>query len=105
MDIKDGYLSSSNGIPAKEVKETKEARGLKGIKERTVPAGQFKNSCLKLMEQVHRAGIPLVVTKRGKPLVRIVAVREEPSRVSLLGTIVREADDITSTGEPWEATC
>ena len=73
------------------------------MKEKTVPAGEFKNSCLRLMEQVHQAGIPLVVTKRGKPLVRIVAVREEPAVVSLLGTIVSEADDITSTGETWEA--
>ena len=72
--------------------------------DNTVPAGKFKNSCLKLMEQVHRAGIPLVVTKRGKPLVRIVAVREEPSPISLLGTIVSVAEDITSTGEAWEAT-
>jgi len=73
------------------------------MQDKTVPAGKFKNSCLKLMEQVHRAGIPLVVTKRGKPLVRIVAVREEASQISLLGTIVSEAEDITSTGETWEA--
>jgi prevent-host-death family protein len=73
------------------------------VKDKTVPAGEFKNSCLKLMEQVHRAGVPLVVTKRGKPLVRIVAVREESPALSLLGTIVSEADDITSTGESWEA--
>ena len=73
------------------------------MKERAVPAGEFKNSCLRLMEQVHRSGIPLVVTKRGKPLVRILPEREEPSPDSLLGTIVREADDITSTGETWEA--
>ena len=73
------------------------------MQDKTVPAGEFKNSCLKLMEQVHRAGIPLVVTKRGKPLVRIVAVRDEPSPTSLLGTIVHEGDDITSTGEAWEA--
>ena len=73
------------------------------MKEKKVPAGKFKNSCLRLMEEVHRAGIPLVVTKRGKPLVRIMAIREEPIPVNLHGTIVSEADDITSTGETWEA--
>ena len=73
------------------------------MKERTVPAGKFKNSCLKLMEQVHRGGIPLVVTKRGKPLVRIVPEKEPPRPASLSGTVVYEAEDITSTGETWEA--
>jgi prevent-host-death family protein len=73
------------------------------MRDKTVPAGEFKNSCLRLMEEVHRAGIPLVVTKRGKPLVRIVAAREESPPVDLLGTILSEADDITSTGEMWEA--
>ena len=73
------------------------------LKEKRVPAGEFKSPCLRLMEEVHRTGIPLVVTKKGKPLVRIVAVHGEPSPPSLHGTIVGEADDITSTGETWEA--
>lgn len=74
------------------------------MNEKTIPIGQFKNSCLRLMDEVHRRGIPLVVTKRGKPLVRIVPEREEASPTSLLGTIVHEDEDITSTGESWEAT-
>jgi prevent-host-death family protein len=73
------------------------------MKEKMVPAGEFKNSCLRLMEEVHRHGIPVVVTKRGKPLVRIVAARDDRTPKSLLGTIVAEAKDITTTGEAWEA--
>lgn len=74
------------------------------MNEKTIPIGQFKNSCLRLMDEVHRHGIPLVVTKRGKPLVRIVPERGAASPTSLLGTIVHEDVDITSTGESWEAT-
>jgi prevent-host-death family protein len=73
------------------------------MKARTVPATEFKNSCLKLMEDVRRHRAPLTVTKRGKPYVRIVPVSESAHRRSLLGTIVREAEDIFSTGETWEA--
>ena len=71
--------------------------------EKTIPIGKFKNACLRLMDEVHRWGIPLVVTKRGKPLVRIVPEREAASATSLLGTIVHEDADISSTGEIWEA--
>jgi prevent-host-death family protein len=73
------------------------------IRSRTVPAGEFKNSCLKLMEAVRKDGVPITVTKRGKPLVRIVPIAEEGGPDTLVGTIVHEADDIFSTGESWEA--
>lgn len=73
------------------------------MKGRTVPAGEFKNSCLRLMEEVSRQGIPITVTKRGKPLVRILPVREAKEPDSLRGTIVHEDDDVFSTGESWTA--
>jgi len=73
------------------------------MKARTVPATEFKNSCLKLMEDVRRHRSPLTVTKRGKPFVRIIPISEPVRSRSLLGTIVREATDIFSTGETWEA--
>jgi prevent-host-death family protein len=73
------------------------------MKARTVPATEFKNSCLKLMEDVRRHRAPLTVTKRGKPYVRVIPVSEPARSRSLLGTIVREAKGIFSTGETWEA--
>lgn len=73
------------------------------MKQRTVPAGEFKNSCLRLMDEVRANGVPITVTKRGKPIVRVVPVSEHEGRASLIGTIVYEADDIFSTGESWEA--
>lgn len=73
------------------------------MKQRSVPAGEFKNSCLKLMDQVHKEGIPITVTKRGKPVVRIVPIRGEGKRLTLRGTLAYEAKDIFATGETWEA--
>ena len=73
------------------------------MRQRSVPAGEFKNRCLKLMDQVHKDGIPITVTKRGKPLVRVAPIRSERRRAGLKGTIVYEAKDIFSTGESWEA--
>jgi len=73
------------------------------MKQKAVPAGEFKNACLKLMDSVSKTGIPITVTRRGKPLVRVVPVREPEARRSLRGVIEYEADDIFSTGETWDA--
>jgi len=69
---------------------------------RAVPAGEFKNSCLRLIDEVSKHGVPITVTKRGRPLVRIVPAHERSKTRSLLGTVVHE-DDIFSTGESWDA--
>jgi prevent-host-death family protein len=71
-------------------------------KYRTVPAGEFKNACLKLMDDVSKQRIPITVTKRGRPLVQIVPVPDTEAP-NLRGTIVHEDADIFSTGEQWEA--
>ena len=70
---------------------------------RIVAAGDFKNRCLRLMDEVSRDGVPITVTKRGKPLVRIVPVRDTTTTRSLRGTIVHEDEDIYSTGEDFDA--
>lgn len=73
------------------------------MKQRSIPAGEFKNSCLKLMDEVQKGGIPITVTKRGKPVVRVVPIRGKGRRTTLRGTLAFEAKDIFSTGETWEA--
>jgi len=42
-----------------------------------IPAGKFKATCLKLMDRVAATGEPIVITKRGKPLARLVPVRDD----------------------------
>ena len=38
---------------------------------RTIPAGEFKAKCLAIMDEVQARGETIVITKRGKPVVRI----------------------------------
>jgi prevent-host-death family protein len=47
---------------------------------RTVPAGEFKAKCLKIMDEVAATGEPVVVTKRGKPVVRVSIMDETATR-------------------------
>jgi len=76
---------------------------MKKYRPDTIAAGEFKNSCLKIIDEVSKHGLPVTVTRRGKPLVRIVPARERSKRPSLKGTVVHEDADIFSTGESWDA--
>ena len=76
---------------------------MKKYRRDTIAAGEFKNSCLKIIDEVSKHGLPVTVTRRGKPLVRIVPARERSKRPSLKGTVVHEDADIFSTGESWDA--
>jgi prevent-host-death family protein len=37
-----------------------------------VPAGEFKTHCLSIMDQVHATGEPVLITKRGKAVVKVL---------------------------------
>ena len=69
-------------------------------------ASTFKARCLALLDQVELDRVPLVITKRGKPIARLVPMDEAPSGRSTYGSVrlVAEGDvPYYSTDEPWEA--
>jgi prevent-host-death family protein len=43
-----------------------------GVPMRTMQATKFKSQCLAVIDEVQKTGQPLVITKRGKPVVRLV---------------------------------
>lgn len=67
----------------------------------SIGAGQFKARCLQLLDSVARTGQPLVVTKRGKPVARLVPLAPE-LRTSLLGSVVAQGDLVSPLAEDWE---
>jgi prevent-host-death family protein len=66
-------------------------------------AAEFKNKCLKVMDRIKRTGREIVVTKRGKPVVRVLPAPLEEPEEDLEGVILHQDDDLLSTGETWEA--
>lgn len=46
---------------------------------RTIPAAKFKAGCLKIMDEVQAGREPVLITKKGKPVARLVPV-DEPAR-------------------------
>ncbi len=74
-----------------------------------IPAGEFKATCLRLLDQVSSDGQEFIVTKRGKPVARVVpiAVAKKIKRVpppALKGTLIRfdrPNDPIFDPPEEW----
>ncbi|MBI3962793.1 MAG: type II toxin-antitoxin system Phd/YefM family antitoxin [Deinococcus sp.] len=71
---------------------------------RRISASEFKASCLALLDEVAQTGLPLIVTKRGKPLAKLVPLGE-PGPPNLLGSVrYKKEDDLLSpVDEIWEA--
>jgi prevent-host-death family protein len=42
-----------------------------------IHAGEFKARCLAVMKKVHATGEPVLVTKRGKPIVKVVPAESQ----------------------------
>ena len=73
-----------------------------------IPAAEFKANCLKIMDEVEKSHDPVIITKRGRLVAKLVPV-EQPGtkRKPLFGYM---ADDTTLLGDVvnmpktvWEA--
>jgi prevent-host-death family protein len=42
-----------------------------------MPTSAFKARCLRVMDDVQATGEPVIVTKRGKPVVKVVPMKQE----------------------------
>jgi len=70
---------------------------------KTIAAGRFKDVCLKTLDDVARTRSTVVITKRGKPVAKLVPYTDASPAKSLAGSIVKEIGDPFSTGESWDA--
>ena len=73
---------------------------------KVIAAGQFKARCLALIDQVSRTHQVIIITKRGKPVARLVPLEDEKPRKLygfFAGHVVEEGDIVSSTGEAWES--
>jgi prevent-host-death family protein len=46
------------------------------MKTKTMAAGEFKAKCLKVMDQVQARRESVIITKRGKPVAKLVPIAE-----------------------------
>lgn len=69
-----------------------------------MPAGRFKNQCLKVLDEVAAEKAPVTITKRGRPVATLVPYTAQASTApSLRGSVLKERGSPYRTGEPWDA--
>jgi prevent-host-death family protein len=71
---------------------------------RKIGAAKFKTQCLKVMEQVRTTREPVLITKRGQPLAKLVPVADKSSDdfIGSLEGIITIVGDIESPIVPLE---
>ena len=73
----------------------------------TMPAGEFKARCLRVMEEVRKFRTPVVITKKGKPVAKLVPVDEGgidlfgrmAGSIKICGDIISPIEDAGWTGD------
>ena len=67
---------------------------------RTIKASEFKAKCLALLDDVAEKRETLIVTKRGKPVARIVPAEDPPSLLGTVNVLMSE-DEFVRGGIDW----
>jgi prevent-host-death family protein len=73
--------------------------------KQSIAAAAFKTKCLALLDEVQHEQKEIVITKRGKPVAKLVPVRPTSPPVfgRMKGTIEILGDIVGPTGEDWDA--
>jgi prevent-host-death family protein len=70
---------------------------------KSIAAGKFKNTCLKTLDDVAATKAPVVITKRGRPIAKLVPYAPPGTRRGLAGSVLEETGSPFGTGERWDA--
>ena len=75
------------------------------VTPRVMRAGEFKAKCLEAMDEVAATGEPIILTKRGRPVARLMPVASRPTtlRGFLKGSIASRKGIVRPTGIRWTA--
>ncbi len=69
-----------------------------------IGAAEFKAHCLALMEDVRSTREPLIITKRGKPVAKLVPVESKKDNwIGRLDGVIKIVGDIESPIDGWES--
>ncbi len=71
-----------------------------------IAAGKFKAQCLKIMDEVHNHHREVIVTKYGKPFVKLTGIKSTPKKSLfglMKGSVTIHEDIIGPSGDKWDA--
>ena len=67
-----------------------------------ISASSFKARCLALLDEVAEGGAELTVTKRGRPVARVVPVERDASLEGTVKILVDEDELLAPIGDGWD---
>jgi prevent-host-death family protein len=70
-------------------------------REKSLPAGEFKAKCLALLDEVEARGSSIIITKRGRPVARVVPLARATN--TLVGSLLHDDDLRGPVDVTWEA--
>jgi prevent-host-death family protein len=71
--------------------------------EPTVPASVFKAKCLAMLDDVAESRTPIIVTKHGRPVAKVVPIDDPVSTMGSVTLVAEDDDDYFSTESEWHA--
>jgi prevent-host-death family protein len=72
---------------------------------KTIKASDFKARCLRLMDEVDKTGEPIVITKNGRPISKLVAIHTRPATLfgALPDSLHIRGDIVGPVDAEWDA--
>lgn len=67
-----------------------------------MPSGEFKAKCLAVLTEVQRSRRSVVITKRGKPVARLVPIEDESASDALAGSVLSDDDIVGPMHDVWK---
>lgn len=73
------------------------------VKSARMASGEFKAKCLAVLSDVQKSRRSIVITKRGKPVARVVPIEEDAAADALAGSVLFEDDIVGPAHDAWKA--
>jgi hypothetical protein len=70
-------------------------------RKRQMPAGVFKAQCLAVLDRVAATGESVIVTKRGRPVAEVIAIKAKATR-PLRGSVQARGDLVAPVLGDWD---
>jgi prevent-host-death family protein len=72
---------------------------------KSIQAGKFKAQCLALLDEVAQTNEPLIITKHGKPVAKLLPFdnKKDGNKTPLKGLATFIGDIISPLDDDWEA--
>jgi prevent-host-death family protein len=96
---------AEGGVAAKPKKAARQQTSRRSRVGTRISATEFKAQCLALMDRVGKTGEEIVITKHGKPVAKLIAIREQPRESawgSMKGTVQILGDIVAPDFADWD---